>query len=538
MQPEGSGEAVLYAAKSTEDKRGSIPTQFADGREFAEREGLAVVGEYADESASAWTGNRGPQLAAALDHAEQVGGSLICQHSDRLARGDGVQARHLVQLVLESKARGIRLRSVQDDSSLDNVLMAAAMGERNAEDSRRKGAAVKAGMARRRERGEYVGHRPYGYRWKRNADDKRVIVPDPAEAAIVRRIFAEYLAGHSQLAITRDLIQDGVPTHRGGEWHQGTVRMILAQPLYAGWLRDGDGDGVLEGIHEPIVDREEWQKVAELRAAKARTHGRGRPTAGRHLFRKGFLRCGVCGGPMIPRTSPNRESDPSETYRCYHRQRDSATCSMPPVRRADVDGAILAYFEQVGLDVEATREQLAAAVERRIAEARALLGTAEKEAHDAEGRLARVKGDYASGGLPLEDWIEFKGELEPQRDAALAEVERLRARLAEVEAGEAVDDVEQEVLDHLARIRAAVAGAVNDAEGVAAVRAALLRLFDGFVLHRGVPERAHVELIGESWIEPIVSARTIEGYEEKMRPVLARKPHEKAESKYADGLTR
>jgi hypothetical protein len=46
---------------------------------------------------------------------------------------------------------------------------------------------------------------------------------------------------------------------------------------------------------------------------------------------------------------------------------------------------------------------------------RALLGEAEKEAHLAKERLARVKGDYTSGGLPPEDWIEFKAELEPQR---------------------------------------------------------------------------------------------------------------------------
>ena len=128
MQDENIAPAVLYAAKSTVDKRGSNATQLDDGRAFAEREGLTVVAEYADEDASAYSGNRGPELAAALDHAEHLEGSLIVQHSDRLARGDGVKARHLVQLVFEAKSRGIRLRSVEDDSSLESVLMAAAMG--------------------------------------------------------------------------------------------------------------------------------------------------------------------------------------------------------------------------------------------------------------------------------------------------------------------------------------------------------------------------------------------------------------------------
>jgi DNA invertase Pin-like site-specific DNA recombinase len=363
MQDEAGGEAVLYAAKSTEDKRGSIPTQLDDGRALAEREDLAVIGEYADEAASAWKGNRGPELAAALKQAAEAGASLICQHSDRLARGDGKQARHLAELFFEASRAGVTLRSVQDDSTFESPILAVVMGERNSEDSRRKGQAVKAGLARRRSLGKYIGSRPYGYRWQRNVDDERILVPDPVEAAVVKRVFAEYLAGQSQLAITRALIADGVRTGRGGEWHQGTLRVILANPVYAGLIRDGEE--LIEATHEAIVEREVFEQAQVLREAKRRTYKRGRPSAGQHLFRKGFLRCGICGASMVPRTEPRRNGEPRETYRCYGRHRDPKSCEMTPIARAQVDSAIYAYFEQVGLDVEATREQLAAALERR-----------------------------------------------------------------------------------------------------------------------------------------------------------------------------
>jgi site-specific DNA recombinase len=528
--------AVLYAAKSTEDKKGSIPTQLTDARALAEREGMSVIGEYADQAASAWKGNRGPELAAALRHAAEAGASLICQHSDRLARGDGKQARHLAELFFETSRAGITLRSVQDDSTFDSPILAVVMGERNSEDSRRKGEAVKDGLARRRALGKYIGSRPYGYRWQRNEDDERILVPEPAEAAVVQRVFDEYLGGKSQLAITRGLIADGVKTGRGGEWHQGTLRVILANPVYAGLIRDGEN--LIEATHEAIIEREVFEEAAQLRQAKRRTHKRGRPSAGRHLFRKGFLRCGVCGASMVPRTEPRAKGEPRETYRCYGRHRDPESCEMAPIDRVQVDAAIYSYFEQVGIDVEATRDQLAAAIEKRLAEVGALLGAAEKEARLAEERLARVKGDYSSGGLPLEDWIEFKAELEPQRDAAQAEVDRLRSQLAEVKAGDALSEVEEEVLELLAGVRAAISGAVKDAKGVEGMRSALLRLFDGFVLHRGVPDETHVELIGETWIEPRVSQRVVEGYEEKLRPVLARKPHGQAGDNYAEVLTR
>ena len=45
--------AVIYAAKSTEDRAGSIPTQLDDCRAMAEREGWEVVGEFSEENVSA-----------------------------------------------------------------------------------------------------------------------------------------------------------------------------------------------------------------------------------------------------------------------------------------------------------------------------------------------------------------------------------------------------------------------------------------------------------------------------------------------------
>lgn len=64
------------------------------------------------------------------------------QHSDRLARGDGINARHLIQLVFWAGQNGVTLRSVQDDSTFAHDLMAFVMGFRNTEDSKRKGEAV------------------------------------------------------------------------------------------------------------------------------------------------------------------------------------------------------------------------------------------------------------------------------------------------------------------------------------------------------------------------------------------------------------
>lgn len=121
-----------------------------------------------------------------------------------------------------------------------------------------------------------------------------------------------------------------------------------------------------------------------------------------------------------------------------------------------------------------------------MAEARALLDGAEQEEQEATARLARVKRDDVNGDLTAAEWRKLRAELKPESVAAKAEAQRLRRQLAEAEADTARAGVEVDVLETLARIRAAVVGEVVDAEGAAAVHAVLMRLFDGFVLHRAV----------------------------------------------------
>jgi site-specific DNA recombinase len=529
--------AIVYAAKSTEDRHGSIPTQLEDGRAMAGREGWTVAGEYADEAASAWSGDRGPELAAALAHAEREAPCvLVVQHSDRLARGDGRSARHLGELYFWALRASVEIRSVQDDSTFTNPLLTFAMGERNAEDSRRKSAAVKAGMRRAIERGQHAGGpRPYGLDYQRDEEGvtipRRPFVPVPHEAAVVRRVYAEYDAGRSQKAILRGLNADGVRTQRGGLWSQATVGAMLRNPLYKGCVHVNGEEFPAE--HDAIVPVGLWERVARVREAAARSagRGRGRRPAGSHLFVKGHLRCGECGEAMTAVTKPNRSGGTYEVYTCYGRIRHGvAHCGQRPVKRQLVDGAVFSYFAQVGLDVEATRRSIADARDAKLAEVRVLHDQAQLEARRAEDRLARVRRDYTDGRIDAGDWRGFRDELVGERDAARAEAGRLADQLLEVERWGDVKDAEGETLRRLSEVRAAIAGDVQGAEGLDGVRAALARTFDHFVLRRRVP-RVHVELVADAdlVIEPVVREQAVVGYSENLRPILQRAPLSQAD---------
>ena len=161
---------VIYAAKSTEDLRGSNVTQVADCRAaIASAAGREVAGVFADEKASGFSASRGPALKSAMLLAEGLTSSSVApelwvQHSDRLARGDGIVARHMVELALWALKAGIKIRCVQDDQTFDDLLFALLAGRASHHESARKGAAVASGLKRAAERGEHHGVLLDGYR--------------------------------------------------------------------------------------------------------------------------------------------------------------------------------------------------------------------------------------------------------------------------------------------------------------------------------------------------------------------------------------
>src|SRR4029453_18557471 len=108
-------------------------------------------------------------LSDPKDHALRLAAEhgachLWVQHSDRLARGDGITADHLAEVWFALRRHGVRLRSVQDDGHLEGAIRVVLIGERNHEDSARKSAATRSGKRRRFDAGRSTGPLHDGYR--------------------------------------------------------------------------------------------------------------------------------------------------------------------------------------------------------------------------------------------------------------------------------------------------------------------------------------------------------------------------------------
>ena len=344
---------VIYAAKSTEDVRGSNVTQIADCRvAIAAAGGRDVAGVFADEKASGFSASRGPALTSAMSLAEGltasgVAAELWVQHSDRLARGDGIVARHMVELALWALKAGIKVRCVQDDQTFDDLLFALLAGRASHHESARKGRAVAAGLKRAAERGEHHGVKVDGYRIAVDVDNGRVtkrLEFDPERRELFKLIFAMALTGSTGAEIVRALNAAGHLTkpwrkrHSPAPFTRSRVSRILRNPRYAG-LSAHRGQLSGSGLWPAYISPAEYEVIQSRRKPV--------PGAGvARLPRQAYLLCtvavcGVCGSKMTSLNGTPRRQDGlrSRRYLCRSHQ-EPGGCAAPPLDAAVADLAV------------------------------------------------------------------------------------------------------------------------------------------------------------------------------------------------------
>ena len=303
---------VVYAAKSTEDKRGSIPTQLADCHEAIEAAGgRTIVGEHKDEAVSAYTGNRGSGLAKAMRQVAELAGlypvaELWVQHSDRLARGDGKTARHVVELALWASKAEVTIRSLQDPDTFRDLLYAVVTGQRNHLDSQRKGASVSAGLRRNVGRGAYAGTCVDGYRVVVVVGSKNVVSKhleiDPVRAPLIEMIFAMALEGSTAWQIAEAVTAAGWTTARGlrtgrrVRFEAWGILRILNNPRYAG-LSPWKGEVLADAEWPAFITQAEFATLRVRRTRERRIVSIG-PRPRQPFLLVGVARCSHCLSPV------------------------------------------------------------------------------------------------------------------------------------------------------------------------------------------------------------------------------------------------
>ncbi len=155
--------------------------------------------------------------------------------------------------------------------------------------------------------GKPWSHKILGYRL---VDGRYIIKEDEAE--IVRRIFAEYLAGSGYIKIAKRLNADNIPTSNGPPWSANTVANILKNFNYTGnlWLQKtyredfrtkmskknrGERDAYkVIGTHEPIIDIADFDRVQDIMAERAERFTKNEKTGFEHFDFTSKIRCALC----------------------------------------------------------------------------------------------------------------------------------------------------------------------------------------------------------------------------------------------------
>lgn len=296
---------AIYARQSAEVDQG-IQQQLDSCRAEARHRGWRVVREFADNDTSA-TKARGPrtdwaQMLKSFDAGEFD--AVLVNDADRLTR------RLVDVLEIMGEERRMRVLTVRGgiDTAQDDFMFKQFVLFAEREVALRRSRNQDYKVTRLRLGHPTPGAPAFGYRWvpaiSRDDRGTRYSI-DEEEAATVRRMYAEFLAGASLGQIARDLNADGRRTRNDAKWYATTVRDVLMNPTYAALLAPSQPTGeydlakiqieeCIEGAWEPIVDKE------QVLASRARLVGRApnhRGTARKWLL-SGLAVCSTCKAPV------------------------------------------------------------------------------------------------------------------------------------------------------------------------------------------------------------------------------------------------
>ncbi|MDA3040468.1 MAG: recombinase family protein [Actinomycetota bacterium] len=277
---ETTPRALIYTRKSSDTgDRGalSLEVQAERCRERATLEGLTTVlvfdegqGVSASKSLVHSDPSSRPALADLLSEV-RPGDVVISWEVSRLGRNE-VDAGTTLRVILQKGGHVLTLDGT--DTRQGDQLGFGLRALLYAEESRRLSERVKAGKARSRAAGRFLGgYTPYG--WHRT--EAGTLEVDETERAVALRIAADAMAGKSWRSIGETLTSEGVPSRSGVPWSSTSVSRVV---------RAAHG--------ETLLGRELWLRLKAVRPVNTRAGVGGRT----HHLTGGPVRCGRCGRTM------------------------------------------------------------------------------------------------------------------------------------------------------------------------------------------------------------------------------------------------
>ncbi|NCE63348.1 resolvase [Pseudoflavonifractor sp. 524-17] len=445
--------AALYIRLSKEDEREgpseSVNNQRSLLNGFVQQHHLSVHDTYIDDGWSGTNFDRPNFQRMLADIEAGKVNMVITKDLSRLGRDYILTGHYMERYFPEHRVRYISLLDGIDtgvDSTANDITpFRAIMNDMYAKDISKKISSVKHDKQRK---GLFIGGKPvYGY--KMHPAEKNRIVIDEDAAPTVRRIFAMALEGMSCRQIAVQLNAEGVPTPAAyaglpvarpgpytGLWSGERISDMLQNETYTGSMVQGRTRKisykskkcikqdrrdwvVVEGTHEPLIDRETFDRVGVL--VSSRRHTRSRTY---DFLLKGFIFCHECGYPLAVLNRKNAAGEDQLYFVCrtYQRFTKAGACTSHTIKEETVTRAVVEKVREIcGGCLQADRllPQASRAVAKAIAGA-----DSEKELNALKGKidsltahLDRMYMDKLGGILDEADFQRIYSKVKSDRAA-------------------------------------------------------------------------------------------------------------------------
>ena len=468
---------ALYPRLSHEDElqgeSNSISNQKRILETYAKQNGFTNLRWYTDDGYSGANFQRPGFQAMLADIEAGKVGTVIVKDMSRLGRNYLQVGMYTEMIFPQKNVRFIAINDGVDSAQGENDFapLRNIFNEWLVRDTSKKIKAVKRskGMS-----GKPITSKPvYGYLMD---EDENFIVDEEA-APVVRQIYSLCLAGNGPTKIARMLTEQQIPTpgtleyrrtgstrryHPGYEckWATNTVVHLLENREYTGCLVNFKTDKVsyklkhsienppekqviFENHHEPIIDRETWERVQELRKQRKRPNRYDEVG----LF-SGILFCADCGSVMYQQRyqTDKRKQD---CYICGSYKKRTADCTAHFIRTDLLTAGVTENLRKItsyaakheARFMKLLVEQNEDGGRRRNAAKKKELETAQKRISELSTIFKRLYEDSVTGRISDERFSELSADYEAEQKELKERAAGLQEELSKAQ--EATENAEK-----------------------------------------------------------------------------------------------
>lgn len=418
----------IWIRVSTEDQaRGESPKNHeARARMYAELKRWQVVELY---DLSGVSGKDVLDNSEAKRMLEDVAAgrikALIFSKLARLARNTK-QLLEISDYFQKHDAALVSLEESIDTSSPAGRLLYTVIGALAQWEREEISARVAASIPVRAKMGKNTGGKgPFGYHWVEGK-----LVPNPAEAPIVRRAYELFLETGKLLTTCNMLKAEGLYSRNKCVFRPTSLKRMLSETVYKGvrranyakslgnkknWVLKPEKDWVYFNV-EPLVSEEDWEAANKIFQETATRYPNFKevPKNGRFLF-SGLLKC-QCGSKLYVAPYPSMKIPRYACKKC---------------RTKINEDIIEQHFHDALKGIVVTPEQLGANedLERELLEKQERLELLKKEQKDVNNKIDVLIDLYGKQALDQNEFRERFDPLKYRKESIFAEIPRLQAEI-------------------------------------------------------------------------------------------------------------